>query len=37
MIERIEGLDQDRMIVLSLKPRFAEAILGEKRRPTTGS
>ena len=27
MTEEIETLDQDRMIVLSLKPRFAEAIL----------
>ena len=27
MTEEIEALDQDRMIVLSLKPRFAEAIL----------
>ncbi len=27
MVEGLEGLDQDRMIVLSLKPRFAEAIL----------
>lgn len=27
MIEDLGGLDQDRMVVLSLKPRFAEAIL----------
>ena len=27
MIDDIRGLDQDRRIVLSLKPRFAEAIL----------
>ena len=27
MIEDVGGLDQDRMVVLSLKPRFAEAIL----------
>ncbi|MCY4256757.1 MAG: ASCH domain-containing protein [bacterium] len=27
MIEEVMGLDQDRMVVLSLKPRFAEAIL----------
>ena len=27
MIDETEALDQDRMIVLSLKPRFAEAIL----------
>lgn len=27
MIEGKRGLDQDRMVVLSLKPRFAEAIL----------
>ena len=31
MIGDMQGLDQDRMIVLSLKPRFAEAILtGDK-------
>lgn len=31
MIEDVGGLDQDRMVVLSLKPRFAEAILaGDK-------
>ena len=31
MIEDMQDLDQDRMIVLSLKPRFAEAILtGDK-------
>ena len=31
MIEDTQELDQDRMVVLSLKPRFAEAILaGEK-------
>ena len=31
MIEDMQELDQDRMIVLSLKPRFAEAILtGDK-------
>ena len=39
MIEGMEGLNQDRMIVLSLKPRFAEAILAgtktvEMRRTT---
>jgi len=27
MTEDVGGLDQDRMVVLSLKPRFAEAIL----------
>ncbi len=27
MIEDMQELDQDRMVVLSLKPRFAEAIL----------
>ena len=27
MIEDVQELDQDRMAVLSLKPRFAEAIL----------
>ncbi|MYC57424.1 MAG: ASCH domain-containing protein [Acidimicrobiia bacterium] len=27
MLEEVGGLDQDRMLVLSLKPRFAEAIL----------
>ena len=27
MIDDVGGLDQDRMVVLSLKPRFAEAIL----------
>ena len=27
MTEHVEELDQDRMVVLSLKPRFAEAIL----------
>ena len=27
MLEDVGGLDQDRMVVLSLKPRFAEAIL----------
>lgn len=31
MTEKIEALDQDRMIVLSLKPRFAEAILEGKK------
>ena len=31
MIDDLGGLDQDRMVVLSLKPRFAEAILaGDK-------
>lgn len=31
MIEDMQDLDQDRMVVLSLKPRFAEAILaGDK-------
>lgn len=31
MIDDMQGLDQDRMVVLSLKPRFAEAILaGDK-------
>ena len=27
MVEDVGGLDQDRMVVLSLRPRFAEAIL----------
>ncbi len=31
MVEDVGGIDQDRMVVLSLKPRFAEAILaGDK-------
>ncbi|WP_419926406.1 ASCH domain-containing protein [Candidatus Poriferisocius sp.] len=31
MIDELGGIDQDRMVVLSLKPRFAEAILaGDK-------
>ena len=31
MVDDLGGLDQDRMVVLSLKPRFAEAILaGDK-------
>ena len=28
VINNMQGLDQNRMVVLSLKPRFAEAILG---------